>query len=112
MKFWILGFLACLFVSEVEAASCSFSWLPNAAEENVIGYKLHYGTEPGVYTVVTDVGSPAVVGGRVYATLPMCMPGTFYFVCTAYSSTEESDFTGELSWMSPTPKIISITRSE
>ena len=92
----------------VWAKPCSFSWLPNS-ETHLKGYKLYYGTEPGIYTVVTDVGLPDTVDGRVHATLPMCVPGTYYFVCTAYSADEESDFTYELSWKNPIPVIISIT---
>lgn len=86
------------YVSVADAASCSFSWLPNS-ESNLAGYKIHYGTEPGVYTVVTDLGLPATVDGRVFATLPMCVAGKgFYFACTAYTADEKSDFSNEVYW--------------
>lgn len=94
------------------AKPCTFSWLEKTEGDATIGYKIYYGEESGEYTVVTDVGYPDIVDGRHYATLPMCVPGTFYFACTAYSIEEESEFSIELSWDNPIPIITSITRSE
>jgi len=70
-------------------------WDPNP-ESQVIGYKVHYGTTPGVYTQVMDVGSvnevriPNLVDRLVY-----------YCSVSAYSSTGvQSSYSKELAVVS------------
>src|SRR5690242_15650817 len=51
-------FFALTFVGCVAAAAnaATASWDPNS-EPDVVGYKLSYGTQPGVHTVTIDVGN-------------------------------------------------------
>ena len=68
------------------AAQVSFSWLPNSADDSAVGYKIHYGVSIGEYTKSVDVGYPAIVNGRVHATVYNLEENqTYYFVVTAYN---------------------------
>lgn len=65
---------------ESTADPVGLAWDQNS-EPDVTGYKLHYGTAPGVYGTTIDVGN-AVIGsvtGLTYNT-------TYYFAVTAYNS--------------------------
>ena len=61
------------------AASVTLAWNPNS-ESNLAGYKVQYGTAPGVHPTTVDVGNQTtyVVGGLG--------PGTYYFVVLAYNT--------------------------
>ena len=74
----------------------SLAWDPNP-ETDIAGYRLYYGTEPGVYSAPVDVGN--VVTGVV----PGLSPGTlYYFAATAYNTSGlESDFSDEISYTTP-----------
>lgn len=80
------------------AARIMVSWDPNPPEENVLGYKIYYGTNARVYDVVVDVGNVtnAVLEG-------FQGPRTYYFAATAYNSYGESDFSEEVSVTIPSP---------
>ena len=90
--FWSLS-------GESFAATCSFQWSPNPPEENVLGYKLYYGTtsrnDVGFiqYDYVIDVGS---VSSYVISDLePETM---YYFAITAYNAVEEGEWCDEVSY--------------
>src|SRR6266508_4436413 len=50
-----LAFVA-TFSRSLEAASITLAWDPNS-ETDIVGYILHYGTVPAVYTTTVDVGN-------------------------------------------------------
>ena len=93
-------FIIILFVSAAEASDVSFSWTPNT-ESNLDGYKIHYGTEQGTYTEVTDVGNPTIGDdNKVHGNVDNLTEGTtYYFVCTAYDDQgNESAYSQEIEW--------------
>jgi hypothetical protein len=81
----VLAFLSSLFVLPAalyaaDAPLVSLSWNANP-ESNISGYKLHFGTQSGVYSTVLDVGNSTQVQ------LPlMQMGGTYYMAVSAYNS--------------------------
>ncbi len=77
------------------AADVTLQWDANT-ETDLAGYKLYYGTAPGVY------GSPIVVGKVTTYTLTGVAPGTYYFAVTAYNNTGvESGFSNEVTTTIP-----------
>ena len=57
----------------------TLAWDPNP-DENIAGYKLHYGTAPGTYDQVIDVGN-----GSTGTVTDLSANITYYFVVTAYN---------------------------
>lgn len=95
---WITAVLLVGFAPMAFCAEATFSWLPNS-ETNLAGYKIHYGTAPGVYDSEFDVGLPATNSdGRVYGTVQGLPTGeTLYFAATAYDDDGVgSDFSTEV----------------
>lgn len=86
----------------VRAADSTFSWLPNT-EEDLAGYKIHYGAESGVYTTVVDCGLPETnAGGRVVYTIPDTPTENTFYAATAYDTAgQESNYSDEVSNNSP-----------
>jgi regulation of enolase protein 1 (concanavalin A-like superfamily) len=72
--------LAALFVavSTAQADVVTLAWDPNPPTESVAGYRLAYGTAPGIYTTTVDVGN--------VTTWPLTLaPGVrYYFAVLAY----------------------------
>jgi len=99
----VLFLLALLLVGVVQTTSIaappppdiSFSWLPNAPEEDISGYKLY-----GDKTLVKDLGLiTSNTDGRIYYTLPIELYPTkkIAYSLTAYNSSGlESDFSQEV----------------
>jgi len=79
-----------------------FSW--DAVNDPIVtGYKVHWGTESGVYTQTFDAGN------AIEATIAEFAEGVRYFsAITAYSNTgEESDYSTEISFTyDPTDRVI------
>jgi Domain of unknown function (DUF4082)/Fibronectin type III domain len=76
-----MGFvLLCLGFGKLAfAASVTLAWNPNS-ESNLAGYKVQYGTAPGVHPTTIDVGNQTTyVVGELG-------PGTYYFVVLAYNT--------------------------
>jgi hypothetical protein len=96
-KSWMWTLLVlCLMTVSAHARSLALAWEPNS-EEDVVGYKLHYGTESGNYTAVLNLGTELACSLH---DLPENT--TYYFAVTAYNSFGiESDFSEELSWAVP-----------
>jgi hypothetical protein len=97
--FFILLFLlsSLIFASTfntAHAAQVTLAWNRNA-EENVVGYKVYYGTGSGNYDWVLDVGNVTSI------TLTDLSEGfTYYFVVTAYDNSDpslESTYSNEVS---------------
>jgi len=93
-KSWIWSSLALwLMTLPAHARSVALAWEPNS-DENIVGYKLHYGTESASYSRVLDLGTELACSLH---DLPENT--TYYFAVTAYNNFEiESDFSEELSW--------------
>ncbi len=68
--------------------SVTLSWMPptentdNSALSDLAGFKILYGTTPGVYTNTIDIKNPSI-SSYVIDNLPQ---NTYYFVITAYNS--------------------------
>ena len=72
------------------AADVTLAWDANT-ETDLAGYKVYYGTVPGVY------GAPITIGKITTYTVTGLAPGTYYFVVTAYTGTGlESGFSNEV----------------
>ncbi len=72
-------FLLFLLVSaRVDAASLTLAWDPNP-DPDLAGYKVCYGTQSGIHTVLIDVGNTTQY---TFANLP---DGTYYFAVVAYN---------------------------
>ena len=83
-----------------QAAEAKFSWLPNNASDGTVGYKLHYGTSSRSYAKSIDIGCPALVSGRIYASVSqLTSQQTYYFTVTAYNAKGvESSYSKEIAY--------------
>jgi len=81
-----------LFSSPVLAAHLNLAWNPNS-EPDLAGYRIYYGTSPGHYTDLVDVGD------ATFAQITGLSEETEYFLSlTAYDIYgNESDFSVEVS---------------
>ena len=78
--------------------TANFSWLPNQ-ENDLTGYKIHYGTAAGTYDKTVDIGNPAPVDGRIHGQVEGLTEGvTYHFAATAYKDNVESDSSTEIVW--------------
>ncbi len=79
----------------------TLAWDPSLTPPPVNGYRLKYGTQPGIYTVVQDVGT------AIQAEITGLAPGTYYFAAFAYNAAGESVASNEVQYVqaspSPTP---------
>jgi hypothetical protein len=97
----ILEIITCLFIatiaSNATAAQVTIAWDPNT-ESDLAGYRIHYGTASGSYSVHTDVHnvtSCTVTG--------LADGQTYYFAATAYdTSGNESGYSNQVSYSIPT----------
>jgi fibronectin type 3 domain-containing protein len=106
---WILVGLLCLLASAGAQAQLVptnnpprvlLSWDPNP-ETDIGGYKIYYGTNSRVYTVVTNVGKTtnAVTAGYTRGV-------RYYWAATAYNTNNlESDLSEEVSLLIPVKPI-------
>ena len=92
---WIAVFGCSLRLAAVQAV---LAWDPNA-DSNLAGYKLYYGTAPGVYDRIIDAGN------RTNVTVTELVSGSVYFfVVTAYNNLgTEGDPSAEISYLAPPP---------
>ncbi len=90
---WAAFFLILCRTEQTEAASLRLAWDPSTSPA-VVGYRIHYGTQPGHYTKTLQVEgrltSNAVIGdleeGKAY-----------FFAVTAYSANgKESAYSAEI----------------
>src|SRR5258705_168480 len=97
--------LSSLFLARAASADpITLAWDANAPSDNVIGYKVYVGTQPGIYTQTTDVGNatsyvfPDAVAGQKY-----------YFAVSAYASgpIEGLKSTEASGWSNAPPALVS-----
>ena len=90
--------------SKVFAAQVTLAW-DASTDPNVAGYKIHYGTTSGNYPAVVDVGN------KTSCTIANLSAGTaYYFAATGYdSSGQESGYSNEVVFGSPSPCTFSLT---
>jgi hypothetical protein len=72
----------------------TLSWDANPAGDAVTGYKLYFGSAPGVYN---GAGSPISVGNVTSYFFVPGVTGQLYMALTAVNPTGESAFSNELS---------------
>lgn len=93
IKLWALGvalLLAGALPTAARAGDAILTWDANT-EASLAGYKIYYGTTPGSYTTILDVGNVTTytVAG---------LSATTYFAVTAYDNTgSESGYSNEVS---------------
>ena len=87
-------------VQEAANGSATLSWqapttrMDGSPLTNLAGYRIRYGTSSGNYTNVVTIANGSVTN----AVVPNLVPGTWYFVTTAYdASGYESDFSAPVS---------------
>jgi hypothetical protein len=99
---WKILLLVAGCLSSAQAVtSVTLAWDANT-DTDVAGYRVHYGTAPGNYAYILDVGN------NTSAVLPNLYDGTtYFFVVTAYNSTLESQPSNEITFTSPgaPPKV-------
>jgi hypothetical protein len=98
-RIWILGFkfVVCIIVgviaSNALAAQVTLAWDPNT-ESDLAGYRIHYGTASGSYTVHLDVHNVTT-----YTVTGLTAGQTYYFVLSAYdSSGNESGYSNQVGY--------------
>jgi hypothetical protein len=101
-KIWIPGFVivVCIIVSLIAsnalAAQATLAWNPNT-ESDLAGYRVHYGTASGSYTVHIDVHNVTT-----YNVTGLTAGQTYYFAATAYdTSGNESAYSNSVSYAVP-----------
>jgi hypothetical protein len=101
-RIWTLGFeiVVCIIIgviaSNALAAQATLAWDPNT-ESDLAGYKVHYGTISGSYTVHTDVHNVTT-----YSVTGLTAGQTYYFAATAYdASGNESGYSNPVSYAVP-----------
>jgi hypothetical protein len=88
------------FASWAQAADVRLAWNPNS-EADLAGYRIHYGTASGSYTVHVDVGNVTTT------TISGLADGVrYYFAATAYDTEAlESGYSNEVNWQSGEPPV-------
>lgn len=92
-----LAAVGLLFTPPANAQSLvqELSWT-HPSPQDVQGFRVHYGFEPGKYTITQDVQLPLPVGNTFEVVLPVLYAPTYYFAVTAYDSEgRESAFSNE-----------------
>ena len=101
-RIWSIAFeiVVCIIVgviaSNALAAQATLAWDPNT-ESDLAGYRVHYGTSSGSYTVHTDVHNVTT-----YTVTGLTAGQTYYFAATAYdTSGNESGYSNPVSYAVP-----------
>ena len=84
--------------------------MPNS-ETDLAGYKIHYGTADGVYPDSVDIASiiPDSEDGRMHGEVTDLVVGdTYYFVCTAYNTSDEESGFSQMVSFTATEETINI----
>ena len=97
----LISLVLCFFLSATNsfAGNVTLAWDPPDFSKDVTGYKIHYGTAPGTYSRVIDVGK------STSSTIGSLIDGqTYYFIVTAYNASGyESNVSNEVSKLLSSP---------
>jgi hypothetical protein len=101
-RLWILivEIVSCvvvvIFATNSFAAQATLAWNPNT-ETDLAGYKIHYGTASGSYTVHLDVHNVTT-----YTVTGLTDGQTYYFAASAYNASgSESGYSNQVSYPAP-----------
>lgn len=96
MKTLCLASVLILLAVTAHAGSVTLAW-DASPSTGVTGYRLHYGTQSGVYTATLDAGNvtTATISGLADDT-------TYYIAATAYNPGYESNYSNEVSYRNST----------
>jgi hypothetical protein len=78
-------------VAAPPATQATLAWDPNG-EPDLLGYRLYYGTQSGVYDHIIDVGNVVT-----YTVTGLELGRTYFFAVTAYNG-DESGYSNEVSF--------------
>lgn len=95
MRRALLAWTLALVASTAHAVDVSLAW-DASASSGVAGYRVYYGTAPGVYTGTVDAGpalSVTVAG--------LANGATYYFAAKAYNANTESEYSNEVALSTP-----------
>jgi hypothetical protein len=85
-----------IFAANAFAAQATLAWDPNT-ESDLAGYRLHYGTASGTYTVHLDVHNVTS-----YTVTSLTDGQTYYFAASAYNASgSESSYSNQVSYSVP-----------
>jgi|GEM_PF-1552668 len=99
---FVIFFIIVLFSHHAHGASVKLAWDPNSPAENVVGYRLYYGTESRNYTFMIDI-----TGDTMHRVRNLEKGQNYYFAVTALSDAgQESDFSEEISVNTCTYKLL------
>ena len=90
----LISLVLCFFLSatNVFAGDAILEWDPPETSTEVVGYMIHYGTSPGSYTNVIDVGNVTS-----YTVSGLIDGQAYYFSVTAYDAAHlESEYANEI----------------
>jgi hypothetical protein len=91
-----IGIIVGIIAADAFASQATLAWDPNT-ESNLAGYKIHYGTDSGSYTVHLDVHNVTT-----YTVTGLTVGQTYYFAASAYSSSgKESGYSNPVSHTIP-----------
>jgi len=93
--------LCAIIASNAFASQVTLAWDPST-ESDVAGYRIHYGTASGSYSVHIDVHSVTV-----YTLTGLVAERTYYFAATVYDSAgNESGYSNEVGYTVPALKTL------
>ena len=78
-----------ILTAQLLAGTVTIAWDANPPEENVSGYRVHYGTVSRTYTEVVDVANVTTIALQLD-------PGVYFLNVLAYNAAGDSDFPEEL----------------
>ena len=97
---FVVFFSTLTIFSNVFATSANFSWLPNT-ESNINGYIVYYGTNSRNYTFQKYVDNQTTNGRIQCSVTGLANDTLYYFAVTAYNNDGESDYSWELTYLTP-----------
>lgn len=93
--------IGCIIASDAHAAQATLAW-DRSTEVDVAGYRIHYGTTSGNYSVHIDVRNVTV-----YTVIGLEAEQTYYFAATVYDSAgNESGYSNEVGYTVPMIKTL------
>lgn len=106
----IIMLMSLIIPVSVFAVEQTYSWIPNAAEDNVTSYTIAYGSKARKYDTHINVGIPAVIDGRMSATVDI--PGNTPICVSIYATNAggDSQYGKEVFGSNSSSRCVAITR--